>query len=181
MCCPGSVLLLLLLVLRRSAAGDDDIMPIWGAGPSGGMLPGGPPLMGPTGGGMHVGPGHPFFADRWACVFVCVVFVFWGGGGVGVRCDVRCGLWLEGCVGLCVWLGGGSGELWCRPSAAAGCWGVVSSCSPPPPTSPPPPACDLLLCRQVGTNVVKDSSAHMTHCTVAAGGRRHAVVVCSVV
>jgi hypothetical protein len=22
--------------------------------------------MGPTGGGMHVGPGHPFFTDRWA-------------------------------------------------------------------------------------------------------------------
>jgi hypothetical protein len=41
-------------------------MPVLGGGPGGGMLPGGPPLMGPTGGGMHVGPGHPFFADRWA-------------------------------------------------------------------------------------------------------------------
>jgi hypothetical protein len=39
-------------------------MPVLGGGPGGGMLPGGPPLMGPTGGGMHVGPGHPFFADR---------------------------------------------------------------------------------------------------------------------
>lgn len=32
-------------------------------GIGGGMLPGGPGM----GGGMHVGPDHPFFADRWAC------------------------------------------------------------------------------------------------------------------
>lgn len=46
-------------------AGDEDIMPHLGGGGlggmggvGGGMLPPGP------GGGMHVGPGHPFFADR---------------------------------------------------------------------------------------------------------------------
>lgn len=48
--------------------GEDDIMPLLGGGGGGlggmggvggGMLP-----YGPTGGGMHVGPGHPFFADR---------------------------------------------------------------------------------------------------------------------
>jgi hypothetical protein len=31
-------------------------------GIGGGMLPGGPGM----GGGMHVGPDHPFFADRYA-------------------------------------------------------------------------------------------------------------------
>lgn len=49
------------------STGHDDIMPLGGGGlgglggVGGGILPGGP-----TGGGMHVGPGHPFFADRWA-------------------------------------------------------------------------------------------------------------------
>eukprot|EP00775_Hariotina_reticulata_P003712 gene3712-3975_t len=47
--------------------GHDDIMPFLGEGPGGitgpGMLPA-PPGFGPTGGGMHVGPNHPFFSDR---------------------------------------------------------------------------------------------------------------------
>jgi len=50
-------------------SGDDDMMPggiggipdIGGLGP-GGMMGG--PLRGPGGGGLHVGPGHPFFAER---------------------------------------------------------------------------------------------------------------------
>lgn len=46
------------------AAGHEDIMPVLGGGVGGGGLPGGPPRHGPAGGGMHVGPGHPFFADR---------------------------------------------------------------------------------------------------------------------
>ncbi|KAF6253919.1 hypothetical protein COO60DRAFT_370024 [Scenedesmus sp. NREL 46B-D3] len=49
---------------RPMRIGHDDIMPVLGGGPGGGVLPGGPPVTGPGGGGMHVGPGHPFFADR---------------------------------------------------------------------------------------------------------------------
>lgn len=36
-------------------------------GVGGGMLPPGP------GGGMHVGPGHPFFADRWDPLSLCLL------------------------------------------------------------------------------------------------------------
>lgn len=47
----------------------------------GGMLPGGPPLLG-GGDGMHVGPGHPFFADRW-------VGVFEEGGAVSINVQMK--------------------------------------------------------------------------------------------
>ncbi|KAF8063749.1 proteasome inhibitor [Scenedesmus sp. PABB004] len=47
---------------RPLRVGQDDIMPMLGGG--GGVLPPGG-MRGPVGGGgMHVGPGHPFFADR---------------------------------------------------------------------------------------------------------------------